>query len=263
MRIAITAPSCTLDERIPERIAPLAAARGIELLFHPQCFLNEGHFAGPDAARVQALVEVANDPAFDAVWFARGGYGACRVAEAALEQFNGVARQKMYLGYSDAGFLLAGLYTRGIGLPVHAPMPSDLNRDGGALAVERVLDWLIAPTFAKAPHAAFNLTVLSQLLGTPLQSDLTDHVLMIEEVGEYMYRIDRSLFHVTNNPGIRNVRGIMLGRCSDILPNTPAFGLDEEAITRHWCARAGITYLGRADIGHDVANKIVPFGAAQ
>jgi muramoyltetrapeptide carboxypeptidase len=261
MRIAVVAPSCTLDPTIPARLDPLAAAHGHSLTYHPQCFLSEGHFAGPDSARVAALVEVANDPAFDAVWFARGGYGACRVAEGALAQMDtAAARSKAYLGYSDAGFLLAGLYAQGIGKPVHAPMPSDLNRDGGAGAVERVLAWLSAPKRAEVPQVAFNLTVLSQLLGTPLQPDLTGHILMIEEVGEYMYRIDRSLFHLTSNPGVRRIKGLMLGRCSDIPPNNPDFVLDEEAITREWCARAGIAYLGRADIGHDIDNQIVAFG---
>ncbi len=44
----------------------------VELVFHPQCFLTAGHFAGEDSARIRALAEVANDPTFDAVWFARG-----------------------------------------------------------------------------------------------------------------------------------------------------------------------------------------------
>jgi len=271
----------------------MAAAHGHDLTFHPQCFLSEGHFAGPDVARVAALVEVANDPAFDAVWFARGGYGACRVAEEALAQMDtAAAGAKAYLGYSDAGFLLAGLYARGIGQPVHAPMPSDLNRAGGDAAVARVLAWLnqneprpaelvSASTAQQIPksraetwtpdqvrgdevsclNAAFNLTVLSNLLGTPLEPDLTDHILMIEEVGEYMYRIDRSLFHITSSPNVRRAAGIMLGRCSDIPPNRPEFGLDEEVITRHWCAQSGVSYLGRAPIGHDIDNQIIPFGA--
>ncbi len=242
----------------------MAAARGLELYFHPQCFLSEGHFAGPDTARVAALVELANDPAFDAIWFARGGYGACRVAEAALDAMDtGAARAKAYLGYSDAGFLLAGLYARGIGRPVHAPMPSDLNRAGGEGAVARVLDWFASQSPRNPERqAAFNLTVLSQLLGTPLQPDLTDHILMIEEVGEYMYRIDRSLFHLTSNLGIRKIKGLMLGRCSDIPANNPDFVLDEEAITRHWCSVSGIPYLGRANVGHDINNQIIPFGGA-
>ena len=264
MRIAVVAPSCTVDPSLPARVAAIAAAhlggRAPEIDFHPQCFLSEGHFAGPDAARIAALVEVANDPSVDAVWFGRGGYGACRVAEAAITQFGPVAHGKLYLGYSDAGFILAGLQARSIGHLAHGPMPSDLNRDGGEAAIIRALDWLTDPFAAGQKQAAFNLTVLSQLLGTPFQPDLDDHILMIEEVAEYMYRIDRSLFHITSNPGIRKVSGLMLGRCSLIPENDPHFGLGAEEIAKHWCAISDIPYLGRADIGHDVDNKVVPFG---
>ena len=264
MRIAVVAPSCSLDPGIPERVTALARAHygadAPEIVFHPQCFLSKGHFAGPDAARIAALVEVANDPGFDAVWFARGGYGACRVAEAAISQMGPAARDKLYLGYSDAGFLLAGFYARGIGRVAHGPMPADLNREGGEAAVLRALDWFLNPTVTAPRSAAFNLTVLSHLLGTPLQPDLTDHILMIEEVSEYMYSIDRSLFHVTSNPAIRAVAGIKLGRVSDVPENVPDFGTDAEAVVRHWCGVAGIRYLGRADIGHDAGNRVVAFG---
>ena len=109
--------------------------------------------------------------------------------------------------------------------------------------------------------AAFNISVLSQILGTPLQPDLDEHVLMLEEVGEAMYRIDRSLFHITSNAEIRRVSGVMLGRCGGVTPNDPDFGMNEEEIARYWCQRARDSpWLGRADIGHDTDNKIVPFG---
>ena len=85
---------------------------------------------------------------------------------------------------------------------------------------------------------------------------------MVEEVGEYMYRIDRSLFHVTSHPGIRAVAGLQLGRCSDVPDNDPDFVLNEEEVARHWCAKSGIAWLGRADIGHDADNKVVLFGLA-
>jgi muramoyltetrapeptide carboxypeptidase len=283
MRIGIVAPSCSLDATIPERLNALAKAARAEaapeFIVHPQCFLSSGHFAGPDKARIDALVETANDPSIDAVWFARGGYGSCRVAEPALRAMGPAARDKLYLGYSDAGFLLAGLYARGIGRVAHGPMPADLNREGGEAAVLRGLDWLLDPDTAVPPAssgsqihlsppltgtrdkcAAFNLTVFSQLLGTPLQPDLTDHILMLEEVSEYMYRIDRSLFHVTSNPAVRRVAGIRLGRCTDIPENDPDFVLNEEEVVQHWCAASGIPWLGRADIGHDAANTVIPFG---
>jgi muramoyltetrapeptide carboxypeptidase len=253
-----------------ERVTALAARHhpALDLVFHPQCFLSSGHFAGSDEERASAFIEIANDPSFDALWFGRGGYGSCRIAEEALAKLNDAARNKTYLGYSDAGVLLAGLYANGFRSVVHGPMPADIARAGGEAAVMRSVGFLEtqSPEALESSVAssgkvvAFNLMTFSQLLGTALQPDLTDHVLMLEEVSEYMYRIDRSLFHITSNPAVRRVAGIRLGRCSAIPDNDPPFGQTEVEIVQHWCKRSGIPYLGRADIGHDADNKIVPFG---
>lgn len=271
-RIGIVAPASRLDPALADKVSALAAERypngTVELVFHPQCFLSEGHFAGDDATRAAAFLEVANDPGFDALWFARGGYGSDRLVEDVLPRLEPAAREKSYLGYSDVAMVLAGLYALGFEKLAHGPMPSDIRREGGAAAIARALAWLVAgdadslePSVTPGSKtAAFNITILSHLLGTLLQPDLADHVLMLEETEEQMYRIDRSLFHITSNPAIRKAAGIRLGRCSDILPNDPDFVLQEEAVVTHWCTRSGIPYLGRADIGHDADNKVVPFG---
>ena len=130
--IAICAPARSITPADAARVTDLAAQMpGIALSFHPQCFQSEGHFAGNDAQRLAAFLECANDPAFDAVWFARGGYGSNRIAEDALSHLTDAARAKAWLGYSDTGYLLAALYRAGVGTPVHAPMPGDIRRDGG------------------------------------------------------------------------------------------------------------------------------------
>ena len=270
MRIGVVAPSTPIDRDVEARVTALAAERfgDVELNFHPQCFETHNHFAGPDEVRAQAFIDMANDPTIDALWFARGGYGACRIAEIALPMLGSAARAKTYLGYSDAGFLLAGLYREGIGEVAHGPMPADIRRKGGEPAVERALAWLLGgdpagqePSVAPGvSHAAFNITVLSHLLGTPLEPDLGGHVLMLEEVSEYTYRTDRAMFHITSSPAIQRVAGIRLGRCSLVPENDRPFGMSEEEIVRHWCAMNAIDYLGAADIGHDAANRIVPFG---
>jgi muramoyltetrapeptide carboxypeptidase len=272
LRIGVVAPGSRIEPATAEQVLTLAAAlypeNALEIVFHPQCFRSSGHFAGEDALRAQAFLEVANDPDFDALWFARGGYGSGRLAENVLSGLNETARLKVYMGYSDAGALLATLHRAGFQRLAHGPMPSDLARTDGNVAVKRALAFLVdraadsvEPTVSPAvATAAFNITVLSHLIGTSLEPDLTDHVLMLEEVGEHMYRIDRCLFHLTSTATIRRVAGIKLGRCSGIPLNQPDFGQSEEQVVMHWCERAGIPYLGRADIGHDVENKIVPFG---
>lgn len=269
MKIAIVAPSCSLKREAADRVAAIAAARGdCALAIHPQCFLTEGHFAGPDAARLAALREVMADPSVDAVWFARGGYGSNRIAEAAALDLPDAAFAKTYLGYSDAGFLLAAFHQAGLEV-AHGPMPQDVLREGGEAAVTRALDYIVQrsdsalETKLDGPAMAFNLTVLSNLLGTAIEPDLAGRDLLIEDISEQYYRIDRAMFHLTGNPGVRAIRRLRLGRVSDIIENEPEFYSDEEAIVRDWCDRAGIAFGGHADIGHDAGNKVVPFGPSR
>lgn len=272
MRIGICAPSTPFTRDDAARVTALAATSHptAELIFHDQCFAEAGHFAGPDNVRLAAFVEFANDPAFDSVWFVRGGYGACRIAEEGVAGLKSTARDKLYMGYSDAGNLLGALYRANIGRVVHGPMPADIRREGGEAAIARALDWMVhSNPAALEPHvqagqkyAAFNLMTLAMMVGTPLMPDLQDHVLMVEEVSEYLYGLDRAFFNVSSHLQGAGLAGIMLGRVSDIPENDRPFGEGAEEIARRWCAKTGIAYLGRADIGHDGDNRIVPFGLA-
>lgn len=275
VRIGVAATASPFARDTADRVAALADRLfpddPPELVFHPNAFLAHKHFAGEDAARAEGFLALANDPAIDAVWFARGGYGSCRMAYAALDGLAAPAREKTYLGYSDAGLLLAGLYRAGCRV-AHGPMAQDILREGGEAAVERALRWLVRgdpgtlePGLAtdSRPAAAFNMITLSQLLGTPLQPGLSGHVLMLEEVSEYLYRIDRTLHHILMNGSLRDIAGLRLGRCSDIIANEVDFGETPESIARHWCDASGVPFLGAADIGHDAENKVVPFGTRE
>lgn len=265
-RIAICAPAAPFAPEDAERVRALAQAEfpGLELHFHDQCFLSQGHFAGPDEARLAAFLDCANDAHFDAVWFARGGYGSNRIAEAGVAGLGKAARDKVYLGYSDLGYLLAGLYRARIGQPVHGPMPADIGREHGDAAVRRALGYLaggcggLEPSLDRRPAVAFNLMTLAMLCGTPLMPDLAGHVVMIEEVSEHLYAVDRLLFHASQHLG--GIAGLKLGRVSDVPENDRPFGASAEEVARFWCQRYSIPFLGDADIGHDAANTLVPFG---
>lgn len=267
-RIAICAPATPILREHADAVRALAAEEfpGLELAFHEQCFVQDGHFAGPDAVRLAAFLDCANDPGSEAVWFAKGGYGSNRLLPDAIDVLGPAAHRKAYLGYSDGGFLLGALYHAGIGRQLHAPMPVDIRRDDGEAAVRRTLAWFtgdetgIEPS-GEHPTAAFNLTTLAMLAGTRFMPDLTGHVLMVEEVAEHLYAIDRLFFHLTAL--LPRLAGLKLGEVTDVPGNDRPFGSDPEGIARDWCARAGIPYLGRAAIGHSAANRIVLFGLAR
>lgn len=274
LKIGVVAPGARIPRETAAGVLNVATDTwpdaGPEIVFHSQCFLSDGHFAGSDEVRAAAFLEVANDERFDALWFAHGGYGAGRLTELVVPRLNAAARRKSYLGYSDAGSLLGALYAHGFPNVAHGPMPRDLTREDGPTAIRRALRWLVErspeslePSIpAGAPTAAFNIVILSHLLGTPWLPDLTGHVLMLEDVSEHMYRIDRCLLQLTSNAQIRGAAGIRLGRIAAVPPNDPDFGLSEEEVVRYWCERSGVPWLGRADIGHDADNKVVPFGPA-
>src|SRR5467141_4059577 len=124
-RIGVVAPASRMSPEVAEKPPPLAGSlypdRTPEIFFHPQCFATHGHFAGDDEMRAQSFLDVANDESFDAVWFARGGYGSCRVVEAIMGALTESARRKAYVGYSDAGMLLAALYREGYEAVAHGP----------------------------------------------------------------------------------------------------------------------------------------------
>ena len=147
-----------------------------------------------------------------------------------------------------SGFLLAGLYPRRLSPPRpragrrrHQPRR---RRGGGERALAYLADRApeaLEPSLADGrPAAAFNLCILSHLLGTPLEPDLSGHVLMLEEVSEQIYRIDRSLFHVTaERQRAQGWRASAWAAAPTFRPTTPHSAADEEAVVQDWCAACG------------------------
>ena len=260
--VAVVAPSCPVDRDLADRVNALAGDR-VRLRWAEQCFTQGSHFAGQDRSREDALVDAWNDLGVSAIWCARGGAGAARVAEAAVARFD-PAVTKPLLGYSDAGFLHAALLAAGRGGAVWGPMPGDLRRDGGEVAVERAIRWLAGRDRAE-DHAAppgeavaFNLTVLCATLGTPVEPPLAGRVLMLEDVGEPLYRVDRMLWQLSRQPWFGTLAGVRLGRFSG-LENDRAFGVELEEVARGWVERAGVPLLSGAEVGHDADNRLVVF----
>ncbi|MEO1041416.1 MAG: LD-carboxypeptidase [Pseudomonadota bacterium] len=274
MKIAVVAPSRSLPRQAADQLFSLkekhSELSNVTISIDDQCFAASGHFAGDDQARAAAFLDAANDPTIDTVWFARGGYGSGRILPLILPALRAPAAHKTYIGYSDTGYILAALAQMGVGKSVHGPMVSDLLRPGGDDAVLRVLRWLAADSEASLEPSleqgkrsyAFNLTILASLAASQYLPNLDGAVLMIEEIGEHLYAIDRNLMTAFSSGHLDRLQGIRCGRVSDVPQNDIDFGQSTEEIVRSWCDRYRVDYLGPADIGHDVDNKLVPFPIA-
>src|SRR6478672_506872 len=158
-RIAVVAPASRMSPEVAERVQTLARSlypsRTPEIIFHPQCFASQGHFAGDDDTRARAFLEVANDESCDAVWFARGGYGSCRMVEAVLCRLTEPSRRKAYVGYSDAGVLLAALYRAGFEAVAHGPWRRTSSEPGETPRLnERSPGWSIGRQSRWNPRSA-------------------------------------------------------------------------------------------------------------
>jgi muramoyltetrapeptide carboxypeptidase len=273
VRVGIVAPGRRLGAETQAKLVDLVTASQlpVELSFHPQCQLSHGHFAGTDQQRLSAFLDYANEPSIDAIWFARGGYGAARLLSGLAEGLEAPARKKVYLGYSDMGFLLAALWNAGCHYCAHGPLVGDLDRIGGEQAALRSLRFLardgiqdLAAGIVGSDHfnLAFNLSILRSLCATPWMPVVAEKAcLWSEDVGEYVYATDRSMFQVINSEWFQSyVSAVRIGRFSLVPENDITFGMTSEESVAFWCNQAGVEAHGRADIGHDSDNKIVPFG---
>jgi muramoyltetrapeptide carboxypeptidase len=271
MKIGVVAPASlgNKDAEAPFLAFAAIAYPDVDVVVHPQCWMTDGHFAGSDQVRADAFLEFANDAAFDAIWFLRGGYGSNRILPLVMPKLGPAANHKMYVGYSDMGFLLGALYARRIGRPCHGPMATEIRRKNGDQTIARSLGWMargdrqgLEPGLDGRPAAAFNMSILAALIGTPYLPDLTDHVLIVEEVSEQLYAVDRMLWTMSHATQLKGIAGVRLGAVSDVPDNVPAWGETLEYMMQRWCGEMGVPYLGRAEIGHTQTNRVVPFGIA-
>jgi muramoyltetrapeptide carboxypeptidase len=236
------------------------------------------YLAASDDQRADELMAMIRDPDVRAIVVARGGYGLMRILPR-LDPAVLAADPKPIVGFSDVTALLAWAYAAGV-RGVHGPMIVQLeslsDRDVASLidAISEtrppgVRPWpLLAHGSGtrRGPLFAGNLTMISMMAGTPWPVPLSGSLVLIEEVGEKPYEIDRYFTHLMLRGELQRVRGIIIGdftRCSDPNPPTGVADPDDAAIRTilERCSAAGVPVAIGAPIGHGDRNEAIPFGA--
>ena len=279
--IGIVAPSGPVK---PERFAHGLALLGGEFRLRvapsvtaPRDPGTPSYLAASDDVRTAELSAMLGDPDIRAIIVARGGYGLMRILprlDPALLRRD----PKPVVGFSDATALLAWAYAAGV-RGIHGPMISQLGELANA-DIARLIATLTDPhapgrrPWTLAGHGsgvhrgrlvATNLTMMSMLAATPWALPLAGSIVVMEEVGERPYELDRYLTHLALTDQLALPAGFVIGdltRCVDPNPPTGTADAPDAALAAILERLAGRPVAVGAPIGHGPRNEALPFGAA-
>lgn len=235
-----------------------------------------GDFSAPDSSRLEDLVNAFSDHNVEAIFCSRGGYGSGRLL--ADIPYNAIAENpKLFIGFSDttvlnwALFSHAGLVTFsgptigeiGEGLPDDAKKSffSAIGRDEtDSHLCNRPLS-TVRPGSATGPLFPGCLSMIVTLLGTSHLPDLTGAVLLIEEINEEPYRVDRTLTHLKNAGILDRISALLVGRMINCWPKSSRKKhLPLEEILLELTSSNPIPIYTGLPYGHHHARITVPVG---
>lgn len=250
-------------------------------------FDREGYFAGADADRAADLQAMFADPAVDALWCVRGGYGASRLLP--LLDWDLIrANPKALVGYSDITALHMAIQRHAGLVTFHGPVafrsftsytvdalrsalwvpeaPIRLAAPPPFEKREGQVDWdnrvtTLVPGRARGRLLGGNLCLMSHLVGTPYLPDLRGGILFLEDVEEAYYRIDRMLTQLWLSGALAGVAGVAFGKFTQCDPS-PFFLQNrplEEILAERFRA-LGIPAVSGLMIGHVDDQATVPVG---
>ncbi len=287
--IALVAPAGLLDRERIERAIKRFDQLGFVVKTYDNIYRSRGYLAGDDAARAAELNAALADPDVAAVMPARGGYGVTRI----LDRLNFAAlaeHPKIVTGFSDITALHSAIHQATGLVTFHSPNPMDgLGRPDGLSDLSARTFWravlaseyegtsslgyfvpltdeelqkvaTLSPGVARGSIVGGNLALISTLQGTPYEIEMRRRILLIEEVGESPYRIDRMLSQLRLAGKLDELAGVVLGEFVDCdLPSSkPSLSLQE--VFGDYFAPLKIPVVQNYPVGHGRNNATLPLG---
>ncbi|HVV04941.1 MAG TPA: LD-carboxypeptidase [Puia sp.] len=207
---------------------------------------SENYFSGTDEERLADLQQALDNPAVKAILCGRGGYGLSRIVDkidfTAFEK-----NTKWIIGFSDITILHAHIYTNYKTASLHAPMAGAFNEGGAEGAYVSSLRAAMEGRKARytcavhpfnrtgqvtAPLVGGNLSLLAHLCGTVSEIKTKGRILFLEDVGEYLYNVDRMLQQLKRNGRLDKLAGLVIGGFTEMKDTTRPFGQTVHEIIR-------------------------------
>ena len=264
----------------PEEMAPAIAmleSWGLQVIVPEGLYQREGQLAGSDAHRAALLQRVLDNPEVKAILCCRGGYGTVRIIDR-LNFSRFAEHPKWMVGYSDVTVLHSHIHSLS-GLPtLHATMPINFgsNPTPATESLRQFLfginrnhiDYTWEPNQlnrcgkANAPVVGGNLSILYSMLGSRSQIDTRGKILLIEDLDEYLYHIDRMMQALRRAGMLDGLAALMVGGMTDMHDNTVPFGRTAEEIMVDAVAEYDYPVVFGAPFGHLGDNNLaLPLGA--
>lgn len=274
-RVALAAPARAVT---PEEMAPAIAtlqAWGLQVVVPEGLYERDGQLAGDDRHRAALMQSLLDDPCIAAIVCVRGGYGTVRIVDR-LDFSRFAEHPKWIVGYSDVTVLHCHIQAT-LGLPtLHATMPVNFPTDGSPCpateSMRRALfgkpqdiSWdsrtLDRRGDAKGVAVGGNLSILYSLLGSRSQVDTRGKILLIEDLDEYLYHIDRMMQALKRAGMLDGLAGLVVGALSDMHDNSTPWGHTAEEIVAETVADYDYPVAFDAPIGHiGTANQALTMG---
>ncbi len=268
-------------QRPEERYGPMMEAidaLGYKVIAADSCREVYGYLSGTDESRARGLNQMFADDRVDAVVCMRGGYGVARMLDRV--DFDIIrANPKILLGYSDITALHTAIHRKVGMVTFHGPMPStcwpkfdDFTRESmlRALTCTSPLGLLknpegktprcVVPGVCEGQLVGGNLTLIASACGTPYALDVRDKVLLLEDIGEKIYRLDSMMTQLRQAGMFESCAGVVLGGFTNCTVEYPDYALQLEDIIRDIIVPAGKPVLADMSIGHMDTKITVPLG---
>ena len=272
-RVALVAPAGPLrGEQELQAAITHATSLGWEPIVAPHALSRHGYLAGTDEERAGDFNAALRDDAVDGIWCLRGGYGAMRILDAL--DYDAMRRHpRPLLGYSDITALHCAVNARCSVVSYHAPTArgelTEFSRDSLVRAVVAQVDSCGSAPLARTLRGGRatgqlvggNLALLAALAGTPYAPDYTGAILVLEDVGEANYRIDRMLQQLRLSGALDRLAGIAFGQFTDGADplDTDPCSLDE--ILCDVADAARVPAVAGIPLGHIADQWTMPLGA--
>ncbi len=251
------------EERIEAGLSLLGEASLVHL--RPSPGSHHPYLAGTDAARTETILAALTAADSRLIMAVRGGYGAVRLDLDAISDALGKT-PKSLMGFSDVTFLLYRWHAAG-GYAIHGPvltqLPELVDEDLAAVlellhegrwCLDAPLTALVEARTCWGPLFGANLSVLETMIGYSWFPDLTGAILILEDVNEPPYKLDRMLTHLLETTSLRDVQAIVLGDFAGCGPWTDVF---QEVLGRY----SGISLFSGVPVGHARRNRPFALGA--